>query len=318
MPIENAVAEALNAQMGRELEAHLQYLSVSSWFDAEGLPELHRFFAAQAAEEHAHAMKFLTYIQDAGGRVAIPGLAAPKADFESAEDAVQASLDWEVSVTGHINDLVNLAIGHKDHATQAFLQWFVTEQVEEVATMTELLQVTRRAGEANLLLLEDYVARSAATPGSDGGQPRRAHGAPLRGDDYGAPARWWRGGSATRWGWSCTASSSTSSARGGSGWRIARRPAGFLPGLVSAAEPDLAYVQCTSWTRLAGHGGRERLYREFCARAHARGAHGCAPSPRPSAASRRFHERLGLRGGAPATDPAPTGSSSKGALPLEE
>jgi ferritin len=165
MPIENAVAEALNAQMGRELEAHLQYLSVSSWFDAEGLPELHRFFAAQAAEEHAHAMKFLTFIQDAGGRVAIPGLAAPKADFESAEDAVQASLDWEVSVTGHINDLVDLAIGHKDHATQAFLQWFVTEQVEEVATMTELLQVTRRAGEANLLLLEDYVARSAAMPG---------------------------------------------------------------------------------------------------------------------------------------------------------
>ena len=105
MPIENAVAEALNAQMGRELEAHLQYLSVSSWFDAEGLPELHRFFAAQAAEEHAHAMKFLTYIQDAGGRVAIPGLAAPKAGFESAEDAVQASLDWEISVTGHINDL---------------------------------------------------------------------------------------------------------------------------------------------------------------------------------------------------------------------
>ena len=90
MPIENAVAEALNAQMGRELEAHLQYLSVSSWFDAEGLPELHRFFAAQAAEEHAHAMKFLTYIQDAGGRVAIPGLAAPKADFESAFELVKS------------------------------------------------------------------------------------------------------------------------------------------------------------------------------------------------------------------------------------
>ena len=54
---------------------------------------------------------------------------------------------------------MDLAIGHKDHATQAFLQWFVTEQVEEVATMSELLQVTRRAGEANLLLLEDYVAR---------------------------------------------------------------------------------------------------------------------------------------------------------------
>ena len=90
MPIENAVVEALNAQMGRELEAHLQYLSVSSWFDSEGLPELHRFFAAQAAEEHAHAMKFLTYIQDVGRPASRSRrLAAPKADFESAEEAVR-------------------------------------------------------------------------------------------------------------------------------------------------------------------------------------------------------------------------------------
>lgn len=164
MPAESAVVDALNAQMGRELEAHLQYLSVSSWFDSEGLPELMRFYAAQAAEEHAHAMRFLHYIQDAGGAVVIPSLHAPKAGFESAEEAVALSLEWENSVTSHINALMDLAIAKNDHATQAFLQWFVTEQVEEVATMTELLQVTRRAGEGNLLLLEDYVARSAPTP----------------------------------------------------------------------------------------------------------------------------------------------------------
>lgn len=164
MPIERAVVEALNAQMGRELEAHLQYLAVSSWFDAEGLPELSRFFAAQAAEEHAHAMRFLTYIQDAGGTVAIPSLQAPKADFEGAEEAVGLALEWENSVTAHINAAMDLAIERNDHATQVFLNWFVTEQVEEVSTMTELLQVTRRAGDGNLLLVEDYVARSAPTP----------------------------------------------------------------------------------------------------------------------------------------------------------
>jgi ferritin len=164
MPIERAVVEALNAQMGRELEAHLQYLAVSSWFDAEGLPELSRFFAAQAAEEHGHALRFLTYIQDAGGTVAIPSLQAPKADFEGAEEAVGLALEWENSVTAHINAAMDLAIERNDHATQVFLNWFVTEQVEEVATMTELLQVTRRAGERNLLLVEDYVARSAPTP----------------------------------------------------------------------------------------------------------------------------------------------------------
>ena len=69
------------------------------------------------------------------------------------------SLDWENSVTAHIDAAMDLAIEKNDHATQVFLQWFVTEQVEEVKTMSELLQVVRRAGETNLLLVEDYVAR---------------------------------------------------------------------------------------------------------------------------------------------------------------
>ena len=165
MPIESAVVDALNAQMGRELEAHLQYLAVSSWFDAEGLPELTRFFADQAAEEHQHAMKFLAFIQDVGGSVAIPSLNGPKATFESAEEAVALSLDWENSVTAHIDAAMDLAVEKNDHATQVFLQWFVTEQVEEVKTMSELLQIVRRAGDRNLLLVEDYVARSAGAGG---------------------------------------------------------------------------------------------------------------------------------------------------------
>jgi bacterioferritin B len=164
MPVEKAVIDALNAQMGRELEAHLQYLAISSYFDAEGLPELTRFFAAQAAEEHAHAMKFLAFIQDVGGPVEIPALAAPKPTFESAEEAVAASLEWEEAVTDHIHRIVDLSLDRRDHSTHAFMQWFVTEQVEEVSTMSELLQVTRRAGEGNLLLVDDYVARSLPMP----------------------------------------------------------------------------------------------------------------------------------------------------------
>ena len=164
MPVEKSVIDALNVHMGREFEAHLQYLSVSSWFDSEGLPELTKFFANQAAEEHVHAMKFLAYVQDVGGPVVIPALSAPKPAFESAEEAVSGGLEWEIAITGHIHAVMDLAIAKGDHATQAFLQWFVTEQVEEVATMSELLQVTRRAGESNLLLLEDYVARLAVAP----------------------------------------------------------------------------------------------------------------------------------------------------------
>jgi ferritin len=154
--------------MGREFDAHLQYLSVAAYLDSEGLPELARFFSGQATEEHMHAMKFWRYVLDAGGLPVIPALAAPRSGFESVDEAVQLSLDQENAVTGHINDLVGLSMKRNDHATHTFLSWFVTEQVEEVSTMTELLQVVRRAGEPNLLLVEDYVARKFAEGGAPG------------------------------------------------------------------------------------------------------------------------------------------------------
>ena len=159
------VADALNVHMGREFGAHFQYLALSGWFDQEGLPELAGFFATQAAEEHMHAMKFWRYIQDAGATLAVPGVEAPRAAFTGADDAVSAALEWEIAVTRQIDGLVGLARDHNDYATETFLHWFVTEQVEEVATMTQLQQVVRRAGEANLLLVEDYVARKLARSG---------------------------------------------------------------------------------------------------------------------------------------------------------
>ncbi len=162
MPIPTDVADALNVHMGREFAAHFQYLALSAWFDEQGLPELSGFFARQAAEEHAHAMRFWRYIQDAGAHVAIPGVDAPPSGFESADDAVSAALEWELAVTRHIDALVALARSRDDYATEAFLQWFVTEQVEEVATMSQLRQVVRRAGEANMLLVEGYVGRTLA------------------------------------------------------------------------------------------------------------------------------------------------------------
>lgn len=166
MAMGNAISSGLNAQLGRELEAHLQYLSVASWFAAEGLPQLAGFFTEQAEEEHEHAMRFLRYLQDAG-QVAIPAVAAPRADFESAEEAVGLALAWEEDVTRHIHALTDLAVVERDHATRVFLDWFVSEQVEETATIGELLQVVRRAGENGLLLVEEHVARRA--PGADAG-----------------------------------------------------------------------------------------------------------------------------------------------------
>ncbi len=159
MLISKALNQAMDAQIGSELGASNQYLIIASYFDNESLPELAGFFFRQSDEERMHAMKFVRYILDAGGRVEIPSIPAPPTDIQSAEAAVQMALDWEVEVTKQINNLMDLAIKENDHIAQDFLRWFVTEQLEEVSTMDELLSVIRRAGEKQLLLVEDFLVR---------------------------------------------------------------------------------------------------------------------------------------------------------------
>jgi ferritin len=107
-----------------------------------------------------HALKFLHYIVDAGGQVRIPKVKGPKFDIPSAKAAVQMALDWEEEVTRQINSLMDLALSQNDHIAQDFLRWFVTEQLEEVSTMSRLLKVVERAG-ANLLLVEDFLSRES-------------------------------------------------------------------------------------------------------------------------------------------------------------
>ncbi|MDH3227128.1 MAG: ferritin [Thermoleophilia bacterium] len=158
--MDDAVVDAINAQVGREFAAELEYLQISAYFDDEGLKELSSFFRAQADEERSHALRFIDYLTEAGGHVAIPALSAPRHQFESAQEAVELSLAWEESVTDYINGLMALAVQKNDFAAQQMLQWFIAEQVEEVATMSELLSVVRRAGAENLLLVEDYISRS--------------------------------------------------------------------------------------------------------------------------------------------------------------
>ena len=157
---------AINAQIGREFAASLEYVSIASGFASEGLTELAKHFYRQAEEERDHAMRFVKYVVDAGGKVAIPAIAAPKSAFGSSEEAVRNSLEWEVTVTNHINALVDLAIQENDHMTQNLLQWFVAEQLEEVSSMEALLSVVRRAGESGLLTVEAMLARRAPADNS--------------------------------------------------------------------------------------------------------------------------------------------------------
>jgi ferritin len=118
-------------------------------------------FYRQAEEERDHAMRFIKYLLDAGGRVEIPQLPAPQGQFASVAEAVKLSLDQEKMVTGRINHLMESAIKENDFITQNALAWFVNEQLEEVSSMENLLKVVQLAGN-NLLFVEEYVARHKA------------------------------------------------------------------------------------------------------------------------------------------------------------
>jgi len=150
---------AINEQIGREFAAMLQYYSIAAHFGAEALPELSAHFYKQAEEEKTHALRFIQFVIDTGARVKIPAVPAPQSHFKVAEDPVKLSLEQEEQVTTQINALLSMAKAESDYATENFLQWFVKEQLEEVASMEQLLRVVQRAGEGNLLRVEEYLAR---------------------------------------------------------------------------------------------------------------------------------------------------------------
>ncbi|MEZ4591086.1 MAG: ferritin [Chloroflexota bacterium] len=166
MIIKPKVVDAMNAQIQSEFAASAQYVAIAVYFDEQTLPDLAAFFYRQAEEERMHAMKFVHFLLEAGAKPIIPGLPEMRNEFHSASDAVQFALDQEVKVTNQINNILSIAEAEKDYASSQFLQWFVTEQVEEVDSMTTLLNTIKHAGGA-LLLVEDFVRRTMAAAGSE-------------------------------------------------------------------------------------------------------------------------------------------------------
>src|ERR1700758_5385568 len=153
------IVPLINQQIGNEFSAMLQYYAIAAHFGAEALPELAAHFRKQAEEEKQHALRFIQFLLDAGARVEIPSIPAPQAHFVAAEDAVKLSLEQEERVTTQVNALVSMAKAESDYTSDNFLQWFVKEQLEEVASMEQLLRVVQRAGEEELLRVEEYLAR---------------------------------------------------------------------------------------------------------------------------------------------------------------
>ena len=159
MSLKQNMIDPFNAQIKSEFSASAQYIAIAAYFDEMGLKQLAQFFYRQSEEERMHAMKFVHFMLETEAKPIIPSIPELRNDFDSPADAVQFALDQERKVTDEIDNLVSLSLAEQDHASNNFLQWFVTEQVEEVDTMGTLLQTIKLAG-SNLLLVEDYVMRN--------------------------------------------------------------------------------------------------------------------------------------------------------------
>ena len=162
---EQAFAEALNKQIANEFAASMQYVGIAVYYDAETLPRLAAFFYRQAEEERSHAMMMVQYLLDTDQEVKIPDITAQQTHFDDAVSPVQMAIEQEGRVGEEINALFRIAREAGDYRAEQFMQWFVKEQVEEVALMQDLLNVVERSKE-NLLLAEDYIAREQ--PGEQG------------------------------------------------------------------------------------------------------------------------------------------------------
>jgi ferritin len=173
-----AFPQALMEQVGREFAASQQYVAIAVYYDAETLPGLAAHFYRQAVEERNHAMMIVQFLLDADVDVTVPGVEAPQTEFPDAVAPVALALEQERRVTEDIVRLAKLAREEGDLVGEQFLGWFLQEQREEVASMSELLAVVERASESNLLLAEEYLARSSVgEQGPEATAPPAAGGA---------------------------------------------------------------------------------------------------------------------------------------------
>jgi bacterioferritin B len=155
---DQSFADALNKQIANEFAASQQYVAAAVYYDAATLPRLAAFFYRQALEEREHAMMMIRYLLDVGEQVRIPDINAQQTSFADGSAPVRMALEQEQRVSDEIFALFELAREIKDYRAEHFLQWFVKEQVEEVALMGDLLNVVERSRD-NLLLAEDFIAR---------------------------------------------------------------------------------------------------------------------------------------------------------------
>lgn len=164
--INKKMTDSINEQINKEIYSGYLYLSMAAYSASIGLNGVANWFRAQLQEEMAHAQKFYDYVIQQGGRVVLKAIDEPPKDFKDARDLFQKTLEHEQMVTKRINNLVTLAKKENDHATETMLQWFVTEQVEEEANPTEILQKLDLIGKDGngLLMIDSQLATRVFVP----------------------------------------------------------------------------------------------------------------------------------------------------------
>ncbi len=166
------VESALNGQLNAEFFSSYLYLSMAAYFEESDLPGMSNWMRVQADEEHQHAMKFYQFLLDRDARIVLEAISKPASSWDSPLAAFEDALEHERGVSQSINNLVDLCLKSHDHATNNFLQWFVAEQVEEEATVRDLLRRVKLVGNdgRGLFLIDQELATrtpaSSATPGA--------------------------------------------------------------------------------------------------------------------------------------------------------
>lgn len=151
--IKEKIQDALNEQLNAELYSSYLYLSMSAYFESVVLKGFANWMRVQAQEELSHAMKFYDFIHESRGRVILTAINAPQIQWDSPQAAFEHVYQHEQKVTGLINNLVNLAVTEADHDANNFLQWFVTEQVEEESSADEIVQKMKLTGDDRSALI---------------------------------------------------------------------------------------------------------------------------------------------------------------------
>lgn len=155
--LSTAMQAKLNDQITSEFNASQTYLAMACLMNGRALVAVEKLLRKQAEEEREHALKILNYIQEQDGKVTIQALPQPRGEYPTVVACFEAALEHELKVTRQIHELVALAEQEKDYATRSFLQWFVDEQVEEVSSMRQIVQIAKMVPEANILQFESYV-----------------------------------------------------------------------------------------------------------------------------------------------------------------